>query len=151
MEIIAIVICSLFIGKAIRKAQQRRCTRSAQVGTFSSPALYVPSAALRAEQRAIEQKQKEEKRRAVEAKKAREKAEKAKVEKDLASSDLEFIHHRLDQIYRLIEIAEENQSGTIYGGKEWMKLEKQIMTYEGQAQALKKRERKARATKNRAF
>lgn len=84
-------------------------------------------------------------KKALLEKKESEKAAKLQVKKELASSDLEYLPHRLSQIYDLIEILEEKQEGTLYGGKEWMKYEKQIMSYESQAQSLKKRERQARA------
>ena len=77
-----------------------------------------------------------------------EKANKLKLQKEIASSDLEYLSHRLKQIYKLIELAEEDQEGTIYGGKEWVKHEKRIMQLEAQAQLLKKKERQARAIRN---
>lgn len=149
MNAVIIIGGCILLGKIIRKAQQKRRIRAAMAASSSAPALFVPSAALRAEQRAIEQKQKEEKRRAMEEQKAREKAEKLEAEKHAAEIDLEYIRHRLQQVYKLIKITEDNQLGTLEGGKEWMKYQKQLMTYEAQAHTLKKKEQKAMAIRNR--
>ena len=89
----------------------------------------------------------EEKQRKIEAKEA-EQAAKMQFKKELASSELEYIQHRMTQIQNLINIAEEKQEGTLYGGKEWTKYEKDIMKYESQYQALKIKERKAWNIKN---
>ena len=102
----------------------------------------------RTDEKELERKRKAEEREARRIEKEAEKADKLKLQKEIASSDLEYLRHRLNQIYKLIELAEEDQEGTIYGGKEWVKHEKRIMQLEAQAQSLKKKERQARAIRN---
>lgn len=78
---------------------------------------------------------------------AREAAQEEKLRRQrlAASSEMEYNNHRSEQLLQLIEIAELNQSGTVYGGKEWLKYQKQIMSYESQLQTLKTRRSKAMA------
>lgn len=91
--------------------------------------------------RILEEKQlikeaKETEKAEKEAVKQAEKARKEHNKKMLAGSDLEYYTRRERQIDNIIEILEEKQAGTIYGGKEWLKYEKQIMTYENQNRTL---------------
>lgn len=90
-------------------------------------------------------KEQERERKARE--KEREREEKLSAQKQFAGSELEYINHRLRQIDKLIELAEEKQSGTIYGGKEWLKAEREIMTLEKQAHVLHTKAQKARAVR----
>lgn len=129
------------------KRRSMRSMRSNKSARFMRSASYSNGNQKERERREKEKakaQQAAEKKALLEKKEA-EKAAKLQVKKELASSDLEYFPHRLSQIYDLIEILEEKQEGTLYGGKEWMKYEKQIMSYESQAQILKKRERQARA------
>lgn len=73
---------------------------------------------------------------AREAAKAAKEERKAKTQKIIASSNLQFIDHRIKQLENLIEIEQEKRAGTLYGGKEWKKYEKSILSYEKQLQSL---------------
>jgi len=140
MAILALIIGVVLITKGIKKAKKERSSEYSV-----SVEMYQPSATFTAYQKEQERQRKETEKRILAEKRERAKAEKLAVQKDLASYDLEYIRHKLDQVYRLIEIAEDRQQGTIYGGKEWLKQEKEIMRLEAQAQSLKKNERKAKA------
>ena len=87
----------------------------------------------------------EQARQEKEQAKAREREEKLSAQKMAAGADLEYINHRLKQLDNLMAIAEDTQSGTIYGGKEWIKAEREIMKLENQAHALHVKAQKARA------
>lgn len=106
--------------------------------------------ALMIEQRKIDKENRDAeklaKREAILHEKEKKEADKNRIQQLTASSNRAFLSRRSQQILDLIEIAENNQSGTQYGGKEWMKYQKQIMTYENQLQALKVKELKARVT-----
>ena len=140
MAILALIIGVVLIVKGIRKAKKDRSSEYSV-----SVEMYQPSATFCAYQKEQERQRKETEKRILAEKRERAKAENLAMQKDLAAYDLEYIRHKLEQVYRLIEIAEDRQEGTIYGGKEWLKQEKEIMRLEAQAQALKKNERKAKA------
>jgi len=140
MAILALIIGVVLITKGIKKAKKERSSEYSV-----SVEMYQPSATFTAYQKEQERQRKETEKRILAEKRERAKAENLAMQKDLAAYDLEYIRHKLEQVYRLIEIAEDRQEGTIYGGKEWLKQEKEIMRLETQAQALKKNERKAKA------
>ena len=58
----------------------------------------------------------------------------------IASSETEYMHHRREQIYYLIECLEDKQEGTTAGSDEWIKYQKKIMAYEKQLQSMKAKE-----------
>ena len=58
----------------------------------------------------------------------------------IASSETEYMHHRREQIYYLIECLEDKQDGTTAGSDEWIKYQKKIMAYEKQLQSMKAKE-----------
>lgn len=58
----------------------------------------------------------------------------------IASSETEYMHHRREQIYYLIECLEDKQEGTTAGSDEWVKYQKKIMAYEKQLQSMKAKE-----------
>lgn len=140
MGIVFLIVGILLIRAGIKRSKQKKAEELSV-----SAEMYQPSSTFCAYQKEQERQRKEREKRILAEKRERDRAEKLAVQKDLASYDLEYIRHKLDQIYKLIEIAEDRQEGTIYGGKEWLKQEKEIMRYEAQAQALKKNERKAKA------
>lgn len=72
-----------------------------------------------------------------------EKERKAKFAKEEASSQKQYIDHRLEQIDYLLNLMIDEQEKTIAGSKEWIKFEKEIMRLENQAQALHRKRRKA--------
>lgn len=69
-----------------------------------------------------------------------------RVETLIAGSNMQYNDRRTKQIESLIELEEEKQSGTTYGSKEWVKYQKQIMTYEKQLQSIQNKEIKYRNT-----
>lgn len=77
--------------------------------------------------------------------KEQERQEKLYREKLSASSNLEYVRHRMKQLEDLIDYEVDKQEGTTHGSKEWEKHERKIMTYESQYQTLKIREAKAKA------
>lgn len=91
------------------------------------------------------EQERERKKREAEQAKAKAQEEKLSAQKQAAGSDLEYINHRLKQLDSLMTIAEEKQAGTIYGGKEWLKAEREIMKLENQAHTLHVKAQKARA------
>lgn len=146
--VVAIVL--IIAARKIRAVERgsgfnRPCFRSSSVRSARHARSADPK---RTDKKELERKRKAKEREARRIEKEAEKADKLKLQKEIASSDLEYLSHRLNQIYKLIELAEEDQEGTIYGGKEWVKHEKRIMQLEAQAQSLKKKERQARAIRN---
>lgn len=77
--------------------------------------------------------------------KERERQEKLYRDKLSASSNLEYVRHRMKQLEDLIDYEVDKQEGTTHGSREWEKHERKIMTYESQYQTLKIREAKAKA------
>ena len=77
--------------------------------------------------------------------KEQERQEKLYRDKLSASSNLEYVRHRMKQLEDLIDYEVDKQEGTTHGSKEWEKHERKIMTYESQYQTLKIREAKAKA------
>ncbi len=136
MEILAIILVSVFIVKMVAKAQAR------SRGHVAACSVNAPEES-RAYEREQEKRRKEALRQEKSKEKARKDAEKIKASKKSASSDLEFIRHRLEQIDDLIEIANNQQDGTNRGSTEWLKYEREIMRLEAQAHALKKKHAKA--------
>lgn len=102
----------------------------------------------RAETLAIRQAEKERKeleRLRKEELKQAEKEKRLNTQRKIASSERQYFEHRRRQIYDIIELLEDGQSGTTHGSKEWLKYEKQIMSFEKQLQAMQAKEIKLRS------
>jgi hypothetical protein len=74
-----------------------------------------------------------------------EKEKRLNTQRKVASSERQYFEHRRRQIYDIIELLEDGQSGTTHGSKEWLKYEKQIMSFEKQLQAMQAKEIKLRS------
>lgn len=79
-----------------------------------------------------------------EERKRQEAAAKLAYERRLASSDLQYIEHRIEQLENLVAYYEDKQEGTLANGKEFFKYEQSIMRCQKELQALAHKQIKLR-------
>lgn len=149
MQVIIIILILWYLCEKIDIIRHnRKVKRLKQYQLEQKQAAKMEKERQRADALAIRQAEKErkdlERIRKEEIKQA-EKEKRLNTQRKVASSERQYFQHRREQIYDIIELLEDGQSGTTHGSKEWLKYEKQIMSFEKQLQAMQAKEIKLRS------
>ena len=139
MSIIAIIAAIVFGAAFCKTLKQQRAKHDALESRVAKDH--------EAQRKINERLAKEQERQAAQLAKHEEEIRKMKFRAEQADADIEHLNSTLDEMYAMLDYLKLEQSGTTPGGKEWVKYQNKIISFENRAHSAETKLAKAKHTK----